>query len=268
MSNRIAVVCEGVTDFPVAKELIDQTLLRCVKLDWINEEADLDPNREYVGLTPNEPFIRWQHVESSRTNDYRRVARRMWGDPLPKHEIEIRIQRAIYTATANFSDAGEGGAYLVIVKDTEADDDTRAALEQARLRYQSERLVIGVLHTELECWLLAGFDPEDDGERERFADVCRGEFPPGVGFNPCEKSHQLTATKKEDQKNSPKRVLRQLTGEQQPNDGDQLTARSRACLHRSRHAVLADRGTENGLADFLRDIERRLVFSVFGVTCG
>lgn len=265
MSNRIAVICEGVTDFPVAKELIDQTLIRCPELDWVNDEAEVEQHRTYCGETEREPFFRWTAIETARPTNYRQALRGKWGDPLPKHNIEIVIQRALFRFTRAFSEAEDTDPYIVIVKDTEADETAREVLKQARTRYASERLIVGMLHTELECWLLAGFDPEDEGERDRFAAVCKGDFPPGVGFDPCVKSHDLTATKKEDEKNSPKRVLRHLTGEQQPNSGDHLTPRSRACLHRNQHAVLKARGTENGLRDFLRDIERRLILNLFGV---
>ncbi len=112
--------------------------------------------------------------------------------------------------------------------------------------------VLGIQHTEQECWLLAGFDHESDDEKQRLAKVCQE-----IGFSPCEQSQGLIATGKDHEKNSPKRVLKHLT------NGDRT--RELQGLHRDRHAVLKVRGSENGLAEFLRDIEQRLIFGVFGV---
>ncbi len=259
MSNRIAVVCEGPSDFPVARALIDQTLLRCAELHWIHDDADLGVHVAYGGLVKNEPFIKWTNIDADSTKDYRRSLRSVFKEQWPEHDIAVRVQRVLFEFLRRSSDAGEAPPYIVIVKDTDNDQARADQLRAVRALLEAKKLlaVLGVQHTELECWLLCGFDPETDAERQRLTEVCRGEFPPGVGFNPCEKSHQLTATKKDQDKLSPKRVLNHLT------NGD--PTRAITGLHRDRHAVLKARGTENGLAEFLRDIEQRLIFGVFGV---
>jgi hypothetical protein len=144
----------------------------------------------------------------------------------------------------------------VIVKDTDAREDMRAALREAREHYRSSPVVIGVQDTEQECWLITGFDPAD-AEKSRMDDICRGDFPPGVGFDPRGCSERLTATKKDTEKLSPKRVLNYLVG----GDRD----RAYRGLHADNHATLKDRGKGNGLSDFLEDLEQRLVRGVFGV---
>ncbi len=259
MSNRIAVVCEGPSDFPVARELIDQTLLRCVELHWINDDADLSVHRVYSGETDTVPFIKWASIDTDSPKDYRRSLRAMFKEDWPTHDTAVRVQRVLFDFLRRSSDVGEAPPYIVIVKDTDNDTARADQLNDVRALLEVKQLpaVLGVQHTELECWLLAGFQPGDDSERNRLAEVCRGDFPPGVGFNPCEKSHQLTATKKDQDKLSPKRVLNHLTNSD--------PARAITGLHRNHHAVLAARGTENGLADFLLDIEKRLIFGVFGV---
>jgi len=80
---------------------------------------------------------------------------------------------------------------------------------------------------------------------------------PGCGFNPCLRSHDLTATGKDQEKLSPKRALNHLTDDSRP--------RVMRDLHRDNHQTLTQRGEHNGLADFLRDIRTRLIRVVFGV---
>ncbi len=146
--------------------------------------------------------------------------------------------------------------FLVLVKDTDAQDEVREALQDARDQYRDSPVVIGMQHTELECWLIAAFDPQSADEQSRLTEICRGDGP-GVGFDPRPHSERLTATKREQEKLSPKRVLRHLIGDDR--------SRQLEGLQQTWHQLLKTRGTGNGLADFLSDIERRLVAVVFAV---
>lgn len=258
MSNRIAVVGEAAGDFAVARELIDQTILRCV---GHVDESVIDSYREYVGPSQDQPFVVWGRLDASEPKDYRLAVRGRFGlsDPWPNTDIAIRIRRAIFDSLSRASDA-----FVVIVKDTDNDDARCGELRQVAPLVAKMPVVLGIQHTEQECWLLAGFHPESAEETDRLGEI-QGGWPPGVGFNPCEKSHQLTATKKEQEKLSPKRVLRHLTGEAKPNSGPDLTPRAKSCLHRDRHAAMRQHGTQNGAADFLRDIEQQLVRTLFNI---
>lgn len=117
-------------------------------------------------------------------------------------------------------------------------------------------VVVGMQHTELECWLLAGFDPQSEVEKARLDEICRGDDP-GIGFDPRVLSKNLTATGPDDKKLSSKRVLRHLIGDNK--------SRAMDGLHHAKHKMLKSRGKGNGLAYFLEDIEQRLVRDVFNV---
>jgi hypothetical protein len=250
MSNPIAVVAEAQADFDVATKLIDRTLLRTV--DWISE-SDIDNHRAYVGRTENEPFVRWDRIEVDRGNDYRRAVHRTFGEQLPRHVVQLRIQRIIYEFLS--ANAVRSAPFVVVVKDTDAQEDVREALQESRTRYQKSA-VIGMQHTEFECWLIAAFEPQSVDETARLAEICRGDGP-GVGFDPRLQSERLTATKRDQEKLSPKRVLRHLTRDDRSRGLDGLRGAA--------HQMLMDRGIGNGLADFLSDLERNLVRVVFGV---
>lgn len=261
MSNRIAVVCEGPSDFPVAQGLIDQTLIRCPELHWIGDETEIETHRVYCGLTGNEQFVKWTNIDTDSPKDYRRAIRSMFKEEWPTHDTAVRVQRVLFEFLRRSSDEAEAPPFVVIVKDTDNDPVRTEQLDAVRKLLEDRKMpaVLGIQRHELECWLLAGFHTENAEETKHLEALCRGDFPPGVGFNPCEKSHDLTATKKDDEKLSPKRVLKHLS------NGDRT--RELKGLHRDNHAALKRRGTENGLDDFLRDIEERLVPNVFGVRC-
>jgi len=251
MSNAIAIVCEARNDFEVATRLIDGVLLNHV--DWIEPEY-IDQHRIYIGLTDAEHFVKWQTIEMNRGTDYRRAYRRTFGENLPRHEIDLRIWRVIHEFSIRSSETGRQTPYIVVVKDTDAKEESRVALLEARTQYDADNIVVGMQHTELECWLIAAFEPESQEEQTRLSTLLRGELP-GIGFDPRNRSEELTATKKDTEKLSPKRVLDHLTLKD--------FYRSVTGLSRHFHARLKERGSRNGLADFLSDVEWRLLKSLF-----
>src|SRR5262245_38386365 len=141
MSNPIAVVAEAQADFDVAAKLIDETLLRTV--NWISE-TDIEHHRAYVGRQDNEAFVRWQSIEVGRGSDYRRAVHRTFGEPLPRHVVQLRIQRAIYEFTIRSSENGGPIPFIVVVKDTDAQDDVREALQESRVQYRESAIVIAM----------------------------------------------------------------------------------------------------------------------------
>lgn len=96
-----------------------------------------------------------------------------------------------------------------------------------------------------EAWVLAGFDPQSQDERDRL-DNERQQ----LGFDPNLRAHLLTAAD-ESAKRSAKRVLARLTG----GDWD----REEQCWTQAALATLRERGAGSGLADFLDEIVERLV---------
>lgn len=111
--------------------------------------------------------------------------------------------------------------------------------------YGTTVIVIDLAKLEREAWVLAGFEPADHGEQERLADERKR-----LGFNPCEKSQELTACKDPHATRSAKRALNSLTG------GD--VERERECWSKTSLHQLRQRGADNGLADYLNEVETRL----------
>jgi len=85
---------------------------------------------------------------------------------------------------------------VILMRDADLQDQgRRRGLEQARqeheLRGRSPNVVvIGLAVPKREAWVLVGFDPLDDEEREALASEQRR-----LGFDPTRRPHQLTASK-------------------------------------------------------------------------
>lgn len=104
-------------------------------------------------------------------------------------------------------------------------------------------IVLGVAICKRECWVLSGFIPEDEGEQGRIDAERRT-----LGFDPCLRSHELTASGNASK--SPKRVLAALTGDQ--------WERQQKCWLETPLDTLRERGGNNGLKDYLSEVETHL----------
>jgi hypothetical protein len=139
------------------------------------------------------------------------------------------------------------GVVLVWDMDGQA-NDRRLGLEQARAEMQKLvqfQIILGRPDRMREAWVLAGFDPQSQGERDRLDDERQQ-----LGFSPNTQAHLLTAA---DQlaKRSAKRILAVLT--------DRDGGREEQCWTDAPLATLRARGVGSGLAEFLDEIEQRLV---------
>lgn len=106
-------------------------------------------------------------------------------------------------------------------------------------------VLIGLAHNNRECWVLAGFEPRDDPEREQLSAVCEE-----LKFDPCQEAHRLTA-RHEHQARSAKRVLALLTRDSWERQAD--------CWRTTALSTLERRGQTTGLADYLRELREYLV---------
>jgi hypothetical protein len=135
---------------------------------------------------------------------------------------------------------------IVLIRDQDDQPKRRDGLEQARRQDRSGKTIaIGLAIVERECWVISGFDALDEEETARFDAERRN-----LGFDFRYRSHELTACKDDRALRSPKRVLRELCGD----DRD----RERRCWANVRLDVLRERGGENGLAAYLHEIRDRL----------
>ena len=118
----------------------------------------------------------------------------------------------------------------------ERPEGVAAARDEAR-RWAPFQIVCGFPDPEREAWVLAGFDPCNDTERQRLDELRRD-----LGFSPVDHAVRLR-DKNAGSLRDIKRVLRVLTGADR--------AREEQCWSEPPLATLRTRGAATGLAGFL-----------------
>lgn len=237
MSVRFAVVYEADPDFQTATELADRVLMETI--EWLDEDLLAD-QREWLARTAGGERLTWTGIKQLALNAGIRVHGHFDGQPgLPDAAAARRAILVLLTAVPD-SNA------IVLIRDQDDQAERRAGLEQARNQDRSGLVIaVGVAIVERECWVVSGFEPQDEGEASRLDAERRT-----LGFDPRLRSHELTACKNDNARHSPKRVLRQLAGDDRE--------RERRCWTQSALELLRQRGVQNGLAAYLQEVRDRL----------
>ncbi len=237
MTLSLAVVCEGPADQRTGCGLADRVFL--AKVDWL-EEALLEHCRQWRGSNLVEPFLPWKHVPPKARARNIRAHGHFEGQPGAPDAHNARLALLLLYAVEDRPDR------IVLLRDDDRQTQRRRGLEQARKSCNiGIPVAIGLAHVNRECWVLAGFEPQDGDERR-----CLKELRAELGFDPREHAEGLTAKHQWDKQNA-KRVL------------DVLTAgspdREARCWRETDLEVLATRGPHTGLADYLAEVQQRLL---------
>jgi hypothetical protein len=232
----IGLVVEGVSDARTVPGLTDRVLRERAAV------VDLEGARTFRGLDASMPFLRWSQVDhEAKRRPVPRKHGRFGGEPA------VEDARTAYMALQCFVAQDPQPVTVLLVRDSDGKQrDRNEGLDQARReRDWPFPVIVGVAHTMRECWVLAGFVARNKKETGALA-TLRKE----LGFDPTERSEKLDASKETAKKN-PKRVLGSLT------DGD--AEREEKCWTITELDRLRTRGSRNGLAAFLDEIEEKLV---------
>jgi hypothetical protein len=239
MSKRFAVVHEAEADFTTATELADRVLLE-THIDWLDDES-LVYYRKWVNEVGFNRLT-WKAIKSLAREAGVRSHGHFEGEPgLPD---AAAARRAILFLQNEFPDLKA----ILLIRDQDDQPERRDGLEQARKADKSGiTIIVGLAIVERESWVICGFTPEPGNEDE--SSRLKAETDK-LGFDPCSRSHELTACKDDTAKRSPKRVLGILSG----GDRD----RERLCWTDTPLKMLRERGKENGLVAYLDEIRDRL----------
>jgi hypothetical protein len=233
---RVGVVCEARADCETATGLADRVLR---EVEWIDQLDSLEQCRTWHEFEPSVHYLAWSRA-SDEARERRIKAHGHFGGE-PGAEDAGAARRAILV----LRDAAPELRAILLIRDSDGVSDRRRGLEQARGQFAEIVVVIGLAHPMRECWVLAGFEPRDDGERQRYSNARQQ-----LGFCPCEHSERLTA-KHDHDKASAKRVLGELSGRQHEREAE--------CWRDVPLATLEARGSNNGLRDYLGELRARLM---------
>jgi hypothetical protein len=231
---KLLMFAEAAADFRTASALLARQLAEMAAPGVVAHE--------WVRDTRGEPYFDI-HDHASYIGRYRlarptgRFGRRSG------HYDTLMAQNAILVARHHARIHGTLDAAVIVRDMDDQGDERRASLAQG-VSGAPFPVVLGCADPTREAWVLAGFEPENDEERARLADLRRD-----LGFSPCEQAHRLSA-KKEAAKKSPKRVLAKLTS----GDRD----REERCWTDTPLTTLRTRGQQSGLRAFLDEVGERL----------
>ncbi len=243
MSQNFVVVHEAAEDFVTATELADRILVE--KIDWLDEDQ-IEYQRNWLGEHEPGSRLTWKTIPA-RAKDIGVPPVRGHFDGKPGEPDARAGRRAILYVLRKF----ERVDAIVLVRDVADQPERRAGLEQARANGFPCPILIGVANIERESWVLSGFDPVDEDEQARVDQERQN-----LGFDPRMRPHELTAAKNDQAKRSPKRVLSVLS--------DNNRDRERDCWLKTPLDRLKERGADNGLKDYLAEVETKLAPLISG----
>jgi hypothetical protein len=237
MNTSIAIVYEAPRDFQTATELADRVLIEAV--DWLDEHH-LAHQREWVSSSETGTPLTWKAIKALAHEAGIKARGHFKGEPGLADAAAAR--RAIRYLRKTLP----GLKAIVLVRDRDDQPSRRKGLDQARESEPREIvIVIGLAIVEREAWVISGFEAQNDDELSRLRQA--GE---SLGFDPCERSHDLKDHKCESACRSAKRVMQLLVGSD--------CERESACWQRTALKVLRQRGQNNGLALYLQEVRERL----------
>lgn len=202
---------------------------------------DPDAVRTWQGTNTGERWYKY------RPDDAERLPRVLPnGRPIRLHgkfgnEPELHMWRVVLFL---FAIAEPRPSAVVLCRDMDAYPDRRKGMQAAREQGPWPfAIAIAAPAPEVEAWLIAGFQPENEKEREMLEELRKK-----LSFDPTTQSHRLTS-RPNTAPTDAKRVLASLCR----NDED----RQDACL--ADRERLRERGRKNGLVDFLDEVDQHIV---------
>ena len=236
------VIVEGPEDARTACALADRVVVEGGP-HWLDAYKQ-DQMRTWRGLQSTADFTQWTEVKTlAQERDIRSLGFPASGSPGGADLAQARKAIILHTLMMDEQEA----PVLLLVRDTDAERQSRRDLEQARRQSKTPEwltVVVGVAHPKREAWVLNGFDPEDVDEEEALTQMKQE-----LGCDPRLDAHTLTASSSGAKTNA-KRVLRTLVGSED---------RERRCWEETDLATLWERGEETGLRAFLPGVKERLL---------
>ena len=248
------VIVESGADARTATKLAERILVE--KVDWLEDE-----NLQYC--------LQWSGLENGTQHS-------CWSDvkkiiDIAKEQLNYKPARFLGHDSKGVPLKADGAASIkvlnlvrflqrtrqiravLLIRDLDnQQEQRRQGLEQARSEHINRqpqlKIVIGAANPKREAWVLNGFEPSNEGEKQILQ-----EIKTRLQFDPCTESHRLCSTSWEepDRIRNPKVIVEQLTGR------DMI--REQQCWEDTSLEFLRERGIYTGLTDYIREVEQRLI---------
>lgn len=229
--------CEADGDRRTACGLADRVL--CQEVEWIGPES-LAAYRSWRGLDEGSACLKWSHAGRLFRKSGLKAHGHFDGRPGDPDALAARRVLLLLHKAGFVPDA------VVLIRDSDGDLDRLAGLEQARTEWkEAVPIVLGLAHPKREAWVLAGFEPQDENEQTRLKAARQS-----LGFDPRLHAHRLDAGEP-GALHDAKRVVAELIGGR--------ASREEVCWMECGLETLSERGGENGLAAYVREVRERLV---------
>jgi hypothetical protein len=244
------VIVESSADARTATKLADRIFLE--KVNWLEPEI-LQHLFQWTGLEASTEHSCWKDINQITTNlknlgfrPPRYLGHGKDGALKSDGAATIKILNLVryLQKTRNIK-------AVIFIRDLDNQPERREGIEQARSEQIDRQLkleiVIGTANRMREAWVLNGFIPLNQEERQILE-----EIKTKLNFDPCEESHRLRSNSFEepDRIRNPKVVVEKLTGGK--------IEREQQCWEETSLEHLRKRGINTGLTDYLHEIEQRL----------
>ncbi len=232
----ILVLCEAGADSEIATHLACRVL----------EESGLTVAVESVrwrGVKPDSAYTKLSQLKNTAKSAGLRLPRYL-GHPKgqPKKPSAVIALRGVQIAQLLRI------RVLLFVQDLDSSPERRQGLKQARETAgdQGLEMILATPDPEREAWVLNGFVARGAEAKILARETKR------LGFDPCARSDRLRGdARRGREKRDIKKLVERLTG----GDRD----REKVCWESTPLALLKERGEHSRLADYLEEVESRLV---------
>jgi hypothetical protein len=234
---RFAVAVEDRGQFDAVTRLADRVLQDA--LPWCGDILD-DLRRWGTGHDERPWHYLTKAYEAARERGLKPYGH-FDGEPALADAAMVRAQLLLFQADLADGLPIDG---VVLARDIDDDPERSDGFSQALASRWPFPVIAALCAPEVEAWLVAGFEPEDEGQQERLVAERRH-----LGFSPPLEPHRLSSKRRQDRKDA-KAVL------------DRLCAADHDRRHRCLEvpmAILHERGRACGLHDFLDEVRTKLV---------
>ncbi|HBQ98034.1 MULTISPECIES: hypothetical protein [unclassified Roseofilum] len=242
------VIVEARADAEIGTKLAERVILETI--EWLDRDQ-LPYYFQWRGLKENTEFSCWKNLKviiDFFKQDLGYKPPRFLGGKGRTLKTDGAAARKVLNLV-RFLQRQRDIQAVLFIRDLDHQPERRQHLEDVRSEEISKKpkleIIIGTPDRNREAWVLNGFIPGDEQERQVLEDMAQK-----LSFDPCLEAHKLRSPEPQELRNA-KSVLEKLTG----ND----YSREQQCWEATDLEVLRERGEQTGLTPYLREIETGLI---------